>query len=65
VGVLPTKKTKMAQTKNEWVAQVSLLRPGCSGRSEKLSKGFGHRFRPTYAGANMGHPYGVVGTGDA
>jgi hypothetical protein len=22
--------------------------------------GFAHRFRPTYAGANMGHPYGVV-----
>jgi hypothetical protein len=21
---------------------------------------FAHRFRPTYAGANMGHPYGVV-----
>jgi hypothetical protein len=29
--------------------------------TEKLSKGFARRFRPTYAGANMGHPYGVVG----
>jgi hypothetical protein len=27
---------------------------------ERLSKGFAYRFRPTYAGANMGHPYGVV-----
>jgi hypothetical protein len=33
--------------------------------SEKLSKGFAQRFRPTYAGANMGHPYGVVETGEA
>jgi hypothetical protein len=24
--------------------------------------GFAHRFRPTYAGANMGHPYRVVET---
>jgi hypothetical protein len=24
--------------------------------------GFAHRFRPTYAGANMEHPYGVVET---
>ena len=24
-------------------------------------EGFAHRFRPTYAGANMGHPDGVVG----
>jgi hypothetical protein len=23
--------------------------------------GFAHRFRPTYAGANVGHPCGVVG----
>jgi hypothetical protein len=29
-------------------------------RNEKPSKGFAHRFRPTYAGANMGHPYGAV-----
>ena len=25
-----------------------------SGRNRKRSKGFAHRFRPTYAGANMG-----------
>ena len=25
-------------------------------------EGFAHRFRPTYAGANMGHPCGVVET---
>ena len=24
-------------------------------RNERLSKGFAHRFRPTYAGANVGH----------
>jgi hypothetical protein len=30
--------------------------------NEKLWWGFAHRFRPTYAGANMGHPYGVVET---
>jgi hypothetical protein len=24
--------------------------------SKRLSKGFAHRFRPTYAGANVGHP---------
>jgi len=29
---------------------------------QSVRKGFAHRFRPTYAGANMGHPYGVVGT---
>jgi hypothetical protein len=28
----------------------------------KALVGFAHRFRPTYAGANMGHPYGVVET---
>jgi hypothetical protein len=27
-----------------------------------VSKGSAHRFRPTYAGANMGRPYGVVET---
>src|SRR5450432_2181676 len=35
------------------------IRPGLV-RNEKRSWGFAHRFRPTYAGANMGHPYGVV-----
>ena len=30
-------------------------------RNNGLSWGFAHRFRPTYAGANVGHPYGVVG----
>jgi hypothetical protein len=30
-------------------------------RNLKLSKGFAHLLRPTYAGANVGHPYGVVG----
>ena len=29
---------------------------------EKLWLGFAHLFRPTYAGANMGHPDRVVGT---
>jgi hypothetical protein len=29
---------------------------------EKLRKGFAHHFRPTYAGANMEHQYGVVET---
>ena len=29
--------------------------------NQKALVGFAHRFRPTYAGANMGHPYGVVG----
>jgi hypothetical protein len=27
----------------------------------KLSWGFARRFRPTYADANVGHPYGSVG----
>jgi hypothetical protein len=27
---------------------------------KERSKGFAHRFRPTYAGANVGHPCGVV-----
>jgi hypothetical protein len=49
-----------------WVAQVSLLRPGCSGRQivrcrQKAVEGFAHRFRPTYAGADMGRPGGSVG----
>jgi hypothetical protein len=30
----PPKKMKMARTNIEWVAQVSLLRPGCSGRTD-------------------------------
>ena len=30
----PTMKMKMARTNIEWVAQVSLLRPGCSGRTD-------------------------------
>jgi hypothetical protein len=30
----PPKKMKMARTNLEWVAQVSLLRPGCSGRTD-------------------------------
>ena len=30
--------------------------------SERLWLGFAHRFRPTYAGANMGHPCRAVGT---
>src|ERR1700761_5303419 len=38
--------------------QVILL----TSKDERLSKGFAHRFRPTYAGANMGHPYRVVET---
>jgi hypothetical protein len=29
--------------------------------NQRLWWGFAHRFRPTYAGANMGHPYGAVG----
>ena len=29
---------------------------------QKAVDGFAHRFRPTYAGANMGQPYGVVET---
>jgi hypothetical protein len=32
--VVPPKKMKMARTNIEWVAQVSLLRPGCSGRTD-------------------------------
>jgi hypothetical protein len=32
----------------------------CRSIEEKLLRGFAHLFRPTYAGANMGHPYGVV-----
>ena len=30
--------------------------------SERLWLGFAHHFRPTYAGANMGHPCRAVGT---
>jgi hypothetical protein len=30
------------------------------GLERKALVGFAHRFRPTYAGANMGHPYGLV-----
>jgi hypothetical protein len=29
---------------------------------ERLWLGFAHRFRPTYAGANVGHPYRSVRT---
>jgi hypothetical protein len=32
------------------------------GRERKAVEGFAHRFRPTYAGANMGHPYRAVAT---
>jgi hypothetical protein len=32
------------------------------GEQRKAVVGFAQRFRPTYAGANMGHPYGVVRT---
>jgi len=31
-------------------------------RDERLWLGFAHRFRPTYAGANVGHPYRSVRT---
>jgi hypothetical protein len=31
------------------------------GPERKALEGFAHRFRPTYAGANVGHPYGAVG----
>ena len=37
---------------------------GFSG-TKRLSKGFAHRFRPTYAGANRGHPDGSVGPATA
>jgi hypothetical protein len=30
-----------------------------AGPEPKAMVGFARRFRPTYAGANMGHPYGV------
>jgi hypothetical protein len=30
-------------------------------RNERLLRDFAHRFRPRYAGANLGHPYGSVG----
>jgi hypothetical protein len=30
-------------------------------RNERPLKGFAHRFQPTYAGANVGHPCGAVG----
>ncbi len=32
-----------------------------AGDEQELAWGFAHLFRPTYAGANMGHPDGVVG----
>jgi len=38
-----------------------LLKMTKGGAGERLSSGFAHRFRPTYAGANVGHPCGVVG----
>jgi hypothetical protein len=31
------------------------------GLERKAVVGFAHRFRPTYAGANVGHPYGPLG----
>jgi hypothetical protein len=31
------------------------------GLEPKAVEDFAHRFRPTYAGANMGHPYRAVG----
>jgi hypothetical protein len=41
------------------------LRSGAKERTLEFGTkglvGFAHRFRPTYAGANMGHPDGVAG----
>jgi hypothetical protein len=46
-----------------WMLSLGNVFDGILNRTrltKRLSKGFAHRFRPTYAGANMGHPYGVV-----
>jgi hypothetical protein len=40
---------------------LTCLRQLVCSRGQRQSKGFAHRSRPTYAGANVGHPCGAVG----
>jgi hypothetical protein len=35
--------------------------PTVGSGTKNCGGGFAHRFRPTYAGANVGHPCGAVG----
>jgi hypothetical protein len=64
--VIPTEE-EMARTKNKWVALDFEQTTGrrqvehSVGSERKAVEGFAHRFRPTYAGANVGHPCGAVG----
>jgi hypothetical protein len=38
MGLRPTQEGEMAQTNFEWVAQVSRLRPGCSGEDSAAGR---------------------------